>query len=212
MIMQRTQRISMLFAAVGLLTLTGCFSLGRDSPALQQYVLGRVAVATAGPAGDAGLTIGVRRIDLAPYLATPAIVTRRGSHEIVTSEYHRWGEDPAEGINRAVARYLGAGAGVGAVNVAPWAARSAHDYLVQLHVTRFEGVAPAEPAATMGEVHVLAAWSILGPADGEVLARGVTDFRQAGWTVGDYTGLVTLLDRGLDTLARDLLARLADLP
>jgi uncharacterized lipoprotein YmbA len=194
-----------------LFTLAGCMSLGRDSPPLEQYVLGRAPLpeaAAASPDG-AGLTIGVRRIDLAPYLAVPAIVVRRGTHQIVTSDFHRWGEDPGEGINRAVARYLDADPRVRAAAVAPWPARAEHDYLVQLHVTRFEGVAPAALTAVTGEVHVHASWEIIRPLDGALLARGVTDFRQPGWTVGDYAGLVTLLDRGLTVLAGELVARLA---
>jgi hypothetical protein len=44
-----------------------------------------------------------------------------------------------------------------------------------------------------------------------VLARGTTDRRSPGWTVGDYAGLVTLLDEGLDVLAGDLIAGIAGL-
>jgi uncharacterized lipoprotein YmbA len=188
--------------------LSGACSLGRDSPALQQYVLGRSEAAPAEATPAAGLMLGVRRLDLAAYLASPAIVVRRGAHEITTSDFHRWGEDPGAGINRAVARHLAAGAGVRAVDVAPWAARSQHDYLIQLHVTRFEGVLPEDPAATRGEAHVLATWEIIRPADGSVLARGTTDYRQAGWTAGDYAGLVALLDAGLRVVARDVAAQL----
>jgi uncharacterized protein len=207
-------------AALALLTLTGC-SLSRASQPLEQYVLGGTSVtrhATNATSSNAtssgatapvvgGLTIGVRRLDLAPYLASPAIVLRRGAHQIVTSEYHRWGEDPGAGINRAVAGYLittAAADGVRAVDVAPWPARARHDYLVQLHVARFEGTAAEDPGATTGEAHVQATWEIIRQADGAVLARGFTDHVQAGWRVGDYAALVTLLDGGLIALAGEL--------
>jgi uncharacterized lipoprotein YmbA len=204
-------------AAFALFTLTGC-SLGRASQPLEQYVLGGTSITQhASPAhatsADAttpagvGLTIGIRRIDLAPYLASPAIVLRRGAHQIVTSEYHRWGEDPGAGINRAVAGYLiasAAGVGVRAVDVAPWPARARHDYLVQLHVARFEGTAAEDSAPAIGEAHVQATWEIIRQADGAVLARGLTDHRQPGWRPGDYAGLVTLLDGGLIALAGEL--------
>jgi uncharacterized lipoprotein YmbA len=155
----------------------------------------------------AGLTIGLRRLDLAPYLASPAIVLRRGAHQIVTSEYHRWGEDLGAGINRAVAGYLIASAaadGVRAVDVAPWPARARHDYLVQLHVARFEGTAAEDPTVTAGEAHVQATWEIIRQADGAVLARGLTSHVQAGWRIGDYAALVTMLDGGLIALAGEL--------
>jgi uncharacterized lipoprotein YmbA len=195
-------------AALALALLSGACSLGRDSPALQQYVLGRADVATPDAAPASGLMLGVRRLDLAAYLASPAIVVRRGAHEITTSDFHRWGEDPGAGINRAVARHLIAAGDVRGVDVAPWAARAQHDYLVQLHVTRFEGVLPQDVSATVGEAHVQATWEIIRPADGSVFARGSTDYREPGWRAGDYAGLVALLDAGLRMVARDVAAQL----
>jgi uncharacterized lipoprotein YmbA len=193
--------------ALAVAVLFGACSLGRDSPALQQYVLGRADVATTDAASTSGVMLGMRRLDLAAYLASPAIVVRRGAHEIITSDFHRWGEDPGAGIGRAVARHLAAGDGVRGVDVAPWAARAQHDYLVQLHVARFEGVLP-DVSATAGEAHVLVRWEIIRPADGSVLARGATDYREPGWRAGDYAALVALLDAGLRVVARDVAAQL----
>jgi uncharacterized protein len=189
-----------------LASLPGCFSLGRDSPELEQYVIGGASLTdTMAPiAGLEGVAVGVRRIDLAPYLAAPAIVVRRGEHEVVTSDFHRWGEAPANGINRAVARHLGDAASFLAVDVAPWPVRSRYDYVVQLHVTRFEGVMPMEPSATEGTAHVRATWEIIRQRDETVLARGSTEHRGNGWSVGDYGGLVALLDQGLAVLAHDV--------
>lgn len=185
-----------------------CFSLGRDTPPLLQYVLGGTPAAadgTVSPDRD-GLTVGLRRLDLTPYLASSSIVVRRGAHQIVVSEYHRWGEDPVAGINRAFAGYLGAAPPVRAVDVAPWPVRSQHDFVVQLHVSRFEGVAPEDPLAVQGEAHLLANWELLRPQDGVVLARGVTDYSAGDWRVGDYAALVTLLDAGLIRMAGDIVA------
>src|SRR5688500_2665924 len=128
--MMRNKYISGAIIICVLFAHTGCFKLGRDTPVLQQYVLGgggTNADATA-PQRVGGTTIGVRRLDLAKYLASPAIVVRSGAHQIVTSEYHRWGEDPMQGITRALARHLAASPSVGAVDVAPWTPRAPHDY------------------------------------------------------------------------------------
>jgi uncharacterized lipoprotein YmbA len=215
-----TPRTRNLFLPLALLTLAGCFSLSRDAEPVRRYVLSGAAVTEAGGAAGAagasshdrsGLTIGVRRLDLSSYLATPSIVVRRGAHQIVHSEFHRWSEEPGQAINRAVAGYLAIEAPFRAVDVAPWPVQSRYDYLVQLHVSRFEGVAPEEPAAIEGEVHMLASWEIIRHHDGAVLARGSTDYRQPGWRVGDYAGLVAMLDRGVATLARDLTATLGGL-
>jgi uncharacterized protein len=200
-------------AALLLASLPGCFSLGRDSPELEQYVLGGAGLLdTMAPiAGLDGIAVGLRRIDLAPYIASPAIVVRRGTHEVVTSDFHRWGEDPADGISRAVARHLADAASFLAVDVAPWPVRSRYDYLIQLRVTRFEGVVPAEPSATEGAVLVRASWEIIRQLDETVLARGLTEHRESGWSVGDYAGLVALLNRGLAVLAHEVAAAIGGL-
>jgi uncharacterized lipoprotein YmbA len=184
----------------------GCFSLSRDTPALERYVLSGASTLASAPHDPAGITFGLRRLDLAPYLATPSIIVRRGEHGIGASEYHRWGEDPGQSISRAVASYLVASAPVAAVSIAPWPMRAEHDFLLQLHVTRFEGVADSTLAATHGAAQVGATWEILRPGDGVVLARGATAYRQEGWRIGDYAALVTLLEEGLSGVARDVVA------
>lgn len=201
-------RKTMMVITPFLLATSACFSLGRDTPPLMQYVLGGApAAAVDEPAPDpAGLTLGLRRLDLIPYLASPSIVVRRGAHGMLVSEYHRWGEDPVAGINRAFAAHLAGTAQVHAVDVAPWPVRSKHDFLVQLHVSRFEGVVPEDTLAAEGDAHLRASWELLRPFDGVVLARGGTDYRASGWRVGDYRGLVTLLDDGLGRMAGEMVA------
>jgi len=203
-------RLALLAALVGL---TGCFSLGRTEPPQRSYVLG----GTAAPAVDArtpglsGVTVGVRRLRLASYLDPLLLVVRQGENRVSYSEYHRWAEHLGEGINRAVAGYLDQRGSFATIDVAPWEARARYDYVLQLHVERFEGVAPEDPAVGVGEAHLLASWEILRHGDGEVLARGTTDHRAAGWRVGDHTDLVRLLDSSLDVLSGDLARNLGDL-
>ena len=198
------------FAALSVLA--GC-SLSRGGPAPQHFVLGG-GLREANDTGSGqlpGLAIGVRRLDIASYLETPFIVVRRGPNRLGLSEFHRWGEDLSGGINRTVAGYLSDRARFRGIDVAPWPAGEQHDYVIQLHVLRFEGVVPDEPEAVEGEAHMLVAWEIIQPLDGVVLRRGTTDYRENGWTLGDYAGLVTLLDAGLHVLSSDLVARLEQL-
>ncbi|MES3035801.1 MAG: PqiC family protein [Gemmatimonadota bacterium] len=219
--MRRFIRPTRLLAPTLLLTLTGCFKLSREAPVLQQYVLSGASPASTVPAAAtgsvnagarnrAGLTIGLRRLNLASYLAVPAIVLRRGDNRIVTSEFHRWGEELESGMNRAVASHLAGVPPVQAVEVAPWPARVNHDFIVQLHVSRFEGV--VDSAATEGRVHLQAGWDIIRPLNGAVLLRGSTDERGGSWRAGDYAGLVKGLDMALARLARDISACLARFP
>lgn len=205
--MSQTTGMRYLCLATAALVATGCFKLARTSPVVEQYVLGGAKAWGDAPQTDSsGLSIGLRRLDLAPYLATLAIVVRRADNEILTTGFHRWAEGPSAGLNRAVSGYLAMAPGVRSVDVAPWPVRSQHDYLLQLHVMRLEGVAPGDPNARMGEAHVRARWEIIRPVDGALVARGTTDHRATDWVVGDYAGLVARLDRGLVLIAQDVVA------
>jgi uncharacterized lipoprotein YmbA len=210
--MRGVGRLAALALAAGL---AGCFSLSRTEPPQQHYVLGGTLLREDPGAPDAsssplaGLAIGVRRARLAPYLEPPFLVVREGEHEIAYSEYHRWGEQPGVGINRALTVHLQALAPFRVVHAAPWAARERHDYLVRLHVEHFEGVA-AEGTDSTGAVRVRASWEIIRPLDGEVVARGTTDVREAGWVEGDFAALVGLLDQGLAVVAGEVVARLEE--
>ncbi len=206
-----------LLAISTLCCFAGCVKLARESPRLKLYALGG-GITGATPTTTVGtttaarspLTVGLRRIVLASYLSAPAVMIRRGANQLETSEFHRWGGNLDEGINRTVGAYLAGTPPVRAVDVAPWPSGVRYDFLLQLQVSRFEGV--ADSAATDGRVHVLAGWDILRPLDGAVLVRGKTDDRLGTFRVGDYTGLVTGLDAALSRLARDISACLARFP
>ena len=209
-----TKAMRLVFS-LALVALTGCFGLGRGEPPQRHYVLGlglgleQAGQESAGPTGPVpGPTVGLRPLLLAEYLATPFIVIRRGPHQIEFSEFHRWGETLDQGINRTVAGYMTGREPFRSVEFAPWPTRSKHDYVIQLQILRFEGMAPDQPAAFEGEALLLASWEILRGEDGVLLARGTTEYHGQGWTVGDYDGLVSLLETGLSEVADDLVARL----
>lgn len=183
------------------LTQAACFGLARSTPPTLQYTL-------TGPAGTAvaaartGVAVGMRRLDLASYLAVPSLVVRRGEHEIVTSEFQRWGEKLDEAINRVVAAHLAMLPSVRSVEVAPWAARVQHDYVVQLHVSRFEGATSATGGADRVAMQI--GWDIIRPIDGRVLVRGRSEERETRWRAGDYAHLVQGLDSSLVRVAGDI--------
>ena len=211
--MRNGTRVIRLLCLCALAGSTGCVHLNRGEPSQRHFVLGggtpEIGATTPSPE-IAGVTLGVRRLELASYLSTPFMVVRRGPNQIGFSEFNRWGEPLEEGINRVVARTLVSRGFQGAA-VAPWPAGARYDFVIQLEVVRFEGVAPEEPESVEGAVHLLATWEILRQEDGAVLARGTTDHEASGWTVGDYAGLVTLLDAGVDDLSDDLAASLEKL-
>jgi uncharacterized protein len=205
-----TNALRLLLAST-LLVSWGC-GLSRNAPAQQHYVLGGGSepyiAAPAGESADsADAVIGLRPLRLAAYLETPFIVIRRAPHRVELSEFHRWGEELERGISRALGGHLAAGAPSWRVELAPWGLGVQPDYLIQIHLLRFEGVVPEAPGALVGQAHVQANWEILRRHDGGVLSRGTTDVRQ-DWTVGNFDALVSGLDQGLAALADALRADL----
>jgi uncharacterized protein len=211
-LMRGARRAAWMLGVAGLAAIAGC-SLSRSEPPQRHYVLGGELLRESAPQAPAlaGLAIGVRRLRLAAYLDPRFLAVREGANRISYAEFHRWGEPLAVGINRSVAGHLAARGDFRAVDVAPWAPREPYDYVIQLHVERFEGVAAAAAASAGGETHMLATWEIVRPRDGTVLARGATEHRERGWATGDYAEMVRALDAGLDLLSRDLAASLVGL-
>ena len=214
--------VGLLMLGMGL-ALAGCVRLlePRQSD-IQYYVLGTpdANIETMQQHDTTHIALGLRRVRIADYLDSPALVTRRGAHAIRFAEFHRWGEDLARAINRTVAARLVSEDDIGMADVVPFTGRDAHDYLIQLRVLRFEGEGPPplgpddDPPEVppTGSVQMKIAWEIL-EADAEtVAAQGVTRYQANGWTVGDYASLVTKLDASLTALADDLTAQLRQLP
>ncbi|TVP45886.1 MAG: membrane integrity-associated transporter subunit PqiC [Gemmatimonadales bacterium] len=225
-----TRNMTRLLIFAAIFSMGGCFSLSRGALPPQHYVLGsggsaaaadraatdRAAAdraATDRPATDAGPhVVGLRLPRLADYLASPFIVVRRGEHQVEFTEHHRWGEDLGSAINRNVAGLLAARAPTHRVVTAPWPGGTPPEQVIQLQILRFEGTAPENIEGGAGAAHLLATWEIFRASDGSLLARGTTEVREDGWTVGDFAGLVRLLDQGLRRLADDLAGNLVAQP
>jgi uncharacterized protein len=199
-----------------ILLLSGCFSLSRDAPPQQHYVLGgsvqdsRDTPGLVVGADEAAATtvVGLRPPRMADYLATPYLVVRYGTHRVEFSEFHRWGEELGRGISGTLALLLTEEAPTIRAVAAPWPTGTLPEYLVQLQVLRFEGVASEDAegatASLTGSSHLRASWEIIRPLDGTTVARGTTDVQEPGWTLGNHADLVRRLDAALGTLAGDL--------
>ena len=218
------RRWSTRLAVLGMVLLVaGCVRLLEPRQSnIQYYVLGSAGILEMEnpPRDTTGLALGLRRVRMADYLDAPALVTRRGPHTIRFAEFHRWGEDLAQAINRTLAARLLTMDGVGTVDVVPFANHDAHDYLIQLRVLRFEGEGPPLPAPDegppeelpVGTVQMTIAWDVLDPDTEAVVARGVTRHQEDEWTVNDYGDLVAKLDASITVLAEDLIQNLRSSP
>jgi len=216
--MRRTGSL-FVFACVVALVVTSCVRLPSPSPSDTQYYL-LESVSPAEPSSDAtGLRVGLRKPDLADYLDTRPLVTRRDPNEIHLPTLHRWAEDLGPAINRVVGLNLEAQPGIQSVDVVPWPQGAAFDYVVRLRVLQFEGVGPPPPGpdadddASIPEGHsqMTVGWTVFGPEGDSVRARGRTEHRVDGWPVTDYADLAAKLDTSLVVLAEDLRDHLSSL-
>jgi len=215
-------RIGRGLLAAGLLSLVlvGCVRLLEPRPGqnITYYLLDSGVEGDTALVDTTGVTVGLRRPRLASYLDASRIVTRRGPNAIQFSEFHRWGEDLDQAINRVVALNLEQEEGIRTVEVVPWPEGTRFDYVLQLHVLRFEGVGPApdpeadDDATTLkGRAQMVVRWTIFEAGRERILAQGITRHREEGWTVTNYADLASKLDTSLAVLARDIGPRLRTL-
>ncbi len=217
----RMRRIGLCLLAatfVGLF-LGGCVQLPSPRPSNTNYYLLEGELADDTTVETSGLRLGLRKPRLPEYLDAPTIVTRRGTNQIRFAEFHRWGEELGPALNRALALNLEGQSGIQSAEVVPWPRGSTFDYVIQLHVLRFEGVGPAPPGpdadddapVPTGHSQMTVGWTILGPEGDTVRTRGLTRHREEGWPVNDFGNLVAKLDTSLVVLAEDLSRRLRTL-
>jgi len=207
-------------AAVGLLgvLLVGCVRLLEPrSSDITHYMLDGNSTVDTTRVDTTGLTIGLRRVELASYLDDTRIVTRHEPNTVHFSDLHRWAEDLNRGLNRVIALNLESRDNIQSVDAVPWPQNTAFDYVVQLRVLRFEGVGPRPPGpdddAPIPEGHsqMVVRWTIVDP-DGETTrAQGLTRHREDNWLVSDYADLAAKLDTSLVVLSNDLGDRLQTL-
>ncbi len=199
-----------------MLILTGCPQVFRDEVPLRHYTLGAtVAEEVVTRNGElAGLSIGLRQPRVADYLVTDLIAVRHPPSEIRYAGQHRWAGSLDREIGRALAGYLARRAPFERVDLVPWPRHATYDYVLELEVLRFEGVAPGadngrdDNGQDPGQAHLRAGWEIIRVLDAEVVASGLTDQLQPGWPAEDYAALVRLLDAALAALADELVSAL----
>jgi uncharacterized protein len=172
---------------------------------LTRYYL--LTAATAQPAPDAGAAlkrwiVGVRAVDIAPYLNTKSFAVRSRDNEIAFRDSTRWGEPLDLGIARVVAENLRPQNNVLRVSTQPFRADELRDFEILLRVTACEGTAE-------GAVRFSAQWRIIAPnAAAKTVSEGNYSAAGLRWDGHDYGQLATRLSEALAALSRDIAAAL----
>jgi uncharacterized lipoprotein YmbA len=198
-----------LFAA-GLCLLAACtIPLPSAQSDLTRYYLLTSAAARPGP--DAGPApkrwiVGVRAVDIAPYLNTKSFCVRSHDNEITFLDSTRWGEPLDLGIARVLAENLQAQGNVKRVSTQPFRADEQRDFEILLRVTACEGTID-------GGVRFSAQWRILAPlSTSGTVAEGNYSAAGLRWDGHDHGQLAAKLSEALDALSRDIAAALPKEP
>lgn len=185
--------------SLSLCALCGCINLDPQPDTTRYFVLGAGNDAAGGTqvVPSDGLSVGLRRITLAPHLNIPQLIVRQGPNEVGYVEGAQWGEDLELGIGHVLADYLTQTSSIGTVDLAPWPVGATHDMILEVQVQGFEAALP-------NAVLLRATWVVRDPRHNTVIRRGRTNRRKTDWTPGDFGGLVQELDTLLKEFAQDL--------
>jgi len=150
--------------------------------------------------------LGVRAVNLAPYLQTRLFAVRSHANEITFLDSTRWAEPLDLGIARVLAEDLQSAKNVARISTQPFRADEQRDFEVLVRVTACEGTAD-------GEVQFSAGWRILA-LTGAAGTVGEGSYSATGlrWDGHDYRRLAARLSEALGALSREIAAALPKEP
>lgn len=205
-----TSGLAAALLAAGLGLLAACtIPLPTAQTDLTRYYL--LTAARPQPEAETGVplkrwVVGVRAVQIAPYLQTKSFIVRSHGNEAAFLDFTRWGEPLDLGIARVLAENLQSLKNVARVAVPPFHADEQRDFEILLHVAACEGTAD-------GEVRFSARWRILAPAAAAgTVAEGSYSASGLRWDGHDYGQLAARLSDALAGLSRDIAAALPKEP
>lgn len=183
----------------------GCNLLPKPKPdPTRHFVLSGPAVdATNAAMAHGRLVVGLRTVQVAPYLDTKSMIVRRGENEILYRDYARWAEPLDSAINRMLVGQLYASGRVARVLPQPYPFDVERDVDVAVTVLRCEGRLRADGTA-VADLWCAVEIVRVGDREGggaEVLLREAFVAPEIQWTEGDHAGLASALGVQIGRLA-----------
>ena len=194
--------------ALGSLGLAGCSILpAPPADPTRYYVLTGPGLQDDGVRNFSGsLQIGLKAVEIAPYLRKPMIAVRRDTHELIYDDYTRWAEPLEAGIARIVQARLLAAPAVGRVYVAPLPFDQRRDFDVRLNVIRCEGAIEGRGVARFAAVVEVTT----SGDDPQIVMRKVFQAPDLAWDGRDYAALAQALSTGVAALCDEIVAALPE--
>ncbi|HTJ77996.1 MAG TPA: ABC-type transport auxiliary lipoprotein family protein [Rariglobus sp.] len=196
--------VALLLACGALLFQAGCSIIpAPQTDPTHYYVLTGPSFADPGPARlENALSIGVRRVEVVPYLNGKAMIVRSAANEIAYQDYARWAELPAAGIERLVMARLQSSPKVGRVYLQPFPFDVKRDYDVAVSVQRCEGERKADGATAACFVCTVEITE--AKPGGAVVVRKTFTAPQAAWDGKDFGKLAQLLSADVAALGDEI--------
>ena len=195
------------------LFVAGCNLIPPPTPdPTRYYVLTGQAIGAAGSQPVTGaLHLGLRNVELAPYLKKGSLVVRTGENEVRFPAEARWGDPLEMEILNSLRGQLLAAPTVGRVFVQPFPFDEPRDYDVSVRVIGCEGV----DAAGGGKATVRFAATVeitTSGVAGEIVARQRFVAPEVAWDGKDYGRLAAELSNAVAALGREVVAALPAKP
>lgn len=173
------------------------------------YVLNGPSLTDTGAAGGK-LRLGLRPLELAPYLRKGAIVVRLGGNELLYKDDARWGEPLEAGISRTLRAQLLTQPNVARVFTPPYPADQDRDYDIAVNVLHCEGATDSAGKSSVKFSAMIEITSVKNP--GLVVARRIFNAPDAAWDGRNYSALAESLSTAIAALSTETVSALPDTP
>jgi len=190
---------------LGLWFAAGCNLIPEPTPdPTRFYVLTGPGLPADVSAPDGTLRLGLRTVELAPYLRSRSLIVRGGRNEIIYQDYARWAEPLEAGIARVLRARLAIAPAVSRVYSQPFPFDRARDFDVSVNVIRCEGVREGGTSAARFAAIV----EIVHATSGDVVSRRMVVTPEVPWDGQDYSALAEALSEAVGQLAQQLVEHL----
>jgi uncharacterized lipoprotein YmbA len=197
-------------SVLGLALLGGCNVIPPVQPdTTRYYVLSgpSVIVAPAVP-GTGTLRIGVRPVEIAPYLRRGSIVVRTGENEVSFANDARWAEPLEQEIGNSLRQRLLATPAVARVFTPPFPFESNRDFDVSVQILRCEGVREKNGKAA---ARLAAAIEISTAGENpQIVTRRHFESADEAWDGKDFARLAASLSELVNALSQGVVEALPE--
>jgi uncharacterized protein len=196
--------LCLLLTCLGLCLQAGCSLL--PAPAAdptRYYVLnGKSSDASRAQKAEDAVVIGLKRVEIAPYLDCKDMVVREAGNEISYHSFSRWAEPLGTSIGQVLNNHLAASANVSRVYLQPFPLEVVRDYDLAVTISRCEGERLADGRIVASVVAIVELTE--ATEEGEVVLRKTIVVPVQNWDGKDFGVLAARLSASVDTLGDEL--------